>query len=179
MPSKKVKVDKSAYAWALTRISIGFVFLWAFFDKLFGLGFATCRNPQTDVVTTMCDKAWINGGSPTNGFLKFGTKGPFADFFQSLAGNSFIDWLFMIGLLCIGIALVTGIAMKLAAISASILLFLMWLAALWPDNNPVVDDHIVYIFVLMGLGLSSEKQVWSLKGWWDKTSISKSLSFLK
>ena len=29
--------------WGLTRISIGLVFLWAFFDKLFALGFATGR----------------------------------------------------------------------------------------------------------------------------------------
>ncbi len=27
--------------WGVTRIAIGFVFFWAFVDKLFGLGFAT------------------------------------------------------------------------------------------------------------------------------------------
>jgi thiosulfate dehydrogenase (quinone) large subunit len=29
--------------WAATRISLGFVFLWAFLDKAFALGFATGR----------------------------------------------------------------------------------------------------------------------------------------
>ncbi|KAB8181764.1 hypothetical protein FH610_027020, partial [Microbispora catharanthi] len=29
------------YAWAAARIAIGWVFLWAFLDKLFGWGFAT------------------------------------------------------------------------------------------------------------------------------------------
>ncbi|MER7365496.1 hypothetical protein ABT353_22580, partial [Nonomuraea wenchangensis] len=46
------------YVWAAARISIGWVFLWAFLDKTFGWGFAT---PAA--------KAWINGGSPTTGFL--------------------------------------------------------------------------------------------------------------
>ncbi|RGA01239.1 hypothetical protein DI270_030565 [Microbispora triticiradicis] len=46
------------YVWAAARIAIGWVFLWAFLDKLFGWGFAT---PAA--------KAWINGGSPTTGFL--------------------------------------------------------------------------------------------------------------
>jgi thiosulfate dehydrogenase (quinone) large subunit len=29
------------YVWAVARISIGWVFLWAFLDKAFGWGFAT------------------------------------------------------------------------------------------------------------------------------------------
>ncbi|MFC3824299.1 hypothetical protein ACFOSO_37505, partial [Planomonospora venezuelensis] len=31
----------AAYAWAAARIALGWVFLWAFADKTFGLGFAT------------------------------------------------------------------------------------------------------------------------------------------
>ena len=46
------------YVWAITRISIGWIFLWAFLDKTFGWGFATPAG-----------KAWISGGSPTTGFL--------------------------------------------------------------------------------------------------------------
>ena len=42
----------------MLRFAMGFIFLWAFFDKVFGLGFATTA-----------DKAWIRGGSPTTGFL--------------------------------------------------------------------------------------------------------------
>ena len=37
---------KALYALALARISLGLIFLWAFFDKLWGLGFATCRDPH-------------------------------------------------------------------------------------------------------------------------------------
>ena len=31
----------ASYAWAVSRISIGFVFLWAFLDKTFALGYAS------------------------------------------------------------------------------------------------------------------------------------------
>ena len=44
------------------------------------------------------DAAWINGGRPTEGFLKFGADGPFKGFYNDNAGAAWADWLFMIGL---------------------------------------------------------------------------------
>ena len=55
------------YAWAVTRLSIGFVFLWAFFDKLLALGYATGTDRETGAIDRFGDAAWINGGSPTDG----------------------------------------------------------------------------------------------------------------
>ena len=72
----------------LARISLGWVFLWAFLDKTFGLGYAT--EPKD---------AWIDGGSPTFGFLSFGATGPFKGIYNSIAGDAWADWLFMLGLL--------------------------------------------------------------------------------
>ncbi|HEX5447606.1 MAG TPA: hypothetical protein VFW90_00130, partial [Candidatus Saccharimonadales bacterium] len=89
---------RSFYALALARIGIGFVFLWAFFDKLFGLGFSTCRDSATNAVHVGCSAAWFQGGSPTTGFLAHATHGPFANWYQSLAGQSWVDYLFMAGL---------------------------------------------------------------------------------
>jgi thiosulfate dehydrogenase [quinone] large subunit len=179
MVKTKISKDRSPMAWALVRLSLGFIFLWAFFDKLFGLGFATCRNAQTNAVDVMCNKAWLEGGSPTMGFLKFGTKGPFADFYQSLAGLAWVDWLFMLSLLFIGLALLTGTAMKLAAWGGSLLLLMMWTAALWPENNPVLDDHIVYIFALMALYWSRNNTKWSMRDWWLNQSFVKKYPILQ
>ena len=179
MPAKKTNSATGGYAWALARISLGLIFLWAFFDKLWGLGFATCRNAKTDVVTEMCKQAWVKGGSPTTGFLKFGTKGPFAEFYRNLAGNHFIDALFMAGLLLIGLALLFGIGMKIAAVAGSLLLFMMWSATLWPANNPVLDDHIVYIFVLVGLTLTNGDQKLGLRNWWVKQDLVKRFPVLE
>lgn len=171
--------DKSFYIWALARISIGLIFLWAFFDKMFGLGFSTCRDAKTDVVTTMCEKAWANGGSPTTGFLKGATKGPLEAFYQNLAGNGFVDLLFMSGLLAIGVALVLGIGMKIATLSGTLLLLMMWSAVLPPDNNPLLDDHIVYSLMLVGLLASNGKQKLGLRGWWTKQQLVKRFPVLE
>ncbi len=167
------------YVIGLLRIGLGSIFLWAFVDKLYGLGYATCRDATTNIVNTMCDKAWINGGSPTLGFLKFGTKGPFADFYQGLAGNTLVDWLFMMGLLGIGAALILGIGIRIAALSGSVLLLMMYTAAWQPANNPILDDHIIYIFVLIAIYMANGSQVLGLGRWWSKQGLVKKYSWLQ
>jgi thiosulfate dehydrogenase [quinone] large subunit len=179
MPKAKKDKNNAPYFLALARITLGFTFLWAFFDKLFGLGFATCRDPKTEVVTNMCSKAWINGGSPTAGFLKGATRGPFESFYQSLAGNGFIDVLFMAGLLLIGLALIAGIGMRIATISGTLLLLMMWSATLLPENNPVIDDHIIYSLVLLTLLAANSEQKWGLRGWWVNQSLVKRFPVLE
>lgn len=140
--------------WALARILLGLVFLWAFFDKLLGLGFST---PP--------ERAWVNGGSPTRGFLA-GVEGPFAGAFKAIAGNVAIDWLFMLGLLGVGLALVLGIGMRIAAIAGALMLALMWLASLPIATNPFIDDHVIYAVVLIGLAIARAGDTWGLGRWW-------------
>ncbi len=152
---------------ALARISIGWVFLWAFLDKLFGLGFATAS-----------EDAWIEGGSPTFGFLEFGTSGPLAEFFQSFAGAAWADWLFMIGLLGIGLALMLGIGVRIAAVTGATLLVLMWAATLLPEQNPFMDDHLVYALVLVGLALSDNGETWGFGRSWKQTTLVQRFPFL-
>lgn len=153
---------------ALLRMSMGFVFLWGFFDKLLGLGFAT-----------PADKSWLQGTSPTYGFLKFGTDGPFQPLFEKLAGNPIVDWLFMLGLLGIGLALLLGVARKLSTLLGSILLLLLWLATVPPTNNPIIDEHIIYILVLQLLMHLHSGDTFGLATWWEETTMVKSYPFLK
>ena len=156
---------------AVTRIALGFIFLWAFIDKLWGLKYAT---PAA--------KAWSNGGSPTTGFLK-GAGGPFADFFHGLAGTAVADWLFMLGLLGIGVALILGVGMRIAAWAGAAMMLLMYLAV-WPysaakSNNPLIDDHIIYALVLLSLGWALPNQKLSLAGWWGSLDFVKKNPWLK
>lgn len=124
---------------------MGFVFLWAFFDKVFGLGFATTP-----------EKAWIHGGSPTSGFLSMAVRGPFAEIFHSLAGVAIVDWMFMLGLLFVGLTLIFNKFVKLGSWAGVLMLSFMYLALLWPENNPIIDEHLVYILVLMHIAFKSE-----------------------
>ena len=168
VPPETSREKALRYVLAVTRLSLGWVFLWAFLDKTFALGFATGVNPETGAVDRFGADAWINGGSPTEGFLAFGTRGAFADFYQSIAGAAWADWLFMIGLLGIGLALMLGIGMRIAAAGGALLLVLMWSAALWPENNPFMDDHIIYALVLVALVLAHAGHTLGLGRQWDK-----------
>ena len=105
---------------AVFRVVLKFEFLWAFLDKTFGFGYAT-----------PAERAWINGGSPTKGFLSRVAVGPFESTFHAWAGAGWADWLFMIGLLAIGVALIVGVGLRIAAVSGSLMMLLMW-AAEWP-----------------------------------------------
>jgi len=136
----------------LLRISLGWIFFWPFLDKTFGLGFATAS-----------ENAWIAGGSPTAGFLSYATQGPFAEWFQILAGNMLVDWLFMMGLLLIGLSLILGVFMRMAIFSGSLMLVLMYLAVLPPEHNPIIDDHIIYSLVLISFLWSKPERYFSIQ----------------
>ncbi len=146
---------------------MGFIFLWAFFDKLLGLGFATAQ-----------DKSWLSGNSPTSGFLKFGTHGPFKPIFESLAGSPVVDYLFMFGLLGLGTALMLGVARKISTLSGTLMLFLMWLATFPPVNNPFLDEHIIYILVLQLLLQLHSGKVFGFATWWENTQLVKKYRWL-
>lgn len=153
-PAPASSATSPMLVWGVLRIAIGFVFLWAFLDKLLALGFSTGRDPKTGVVDYFGDAAWIHGASPTDGFLKFGlhTKEPFTTFYSNLAGHAFTDWIYMISMVVIGIALMLGIATRLAAVGGIIWMLLFYTAsAIWPANNPVIDEHIIYAIALVGI----------------------------
>jgi thiosulfate dehydrogenase [quinone] large subunit len=147
---------------AVLRISTGFIFLWAFLDKTFGLHYAT---PSA--------RAWIHGGSPTKGFLSSVEVGPFQSFFHSIAGDAWANWLFMLGLLGIGLALILGVGLRVAAVAGVIMLTLMWIAefplaqhtsagAPTMSTNPIVDYHFIYAVVLVVLAETGSGRFWGL-----------------
>ncbi len=128
----------------LARISLAFIFLWAFADKLLGLG-----------ISTPAERAVLAGGSATAGFLAK-VSGPFAWLFNGLAGNPMVELLFLAGLFGIGMSLAIGRYARIAGWSGAVLMLLMWLAVLPIKSNPFVDDHVVYLFVLIAYAMHPE-----------------------
>ena len=173
----------AARALAAVRIAFGLTFLWAFFDKLLALGFSTGRSvdPATgaETVDRFGDAAWINSGSPTEGFLKFGADGPFKGFYNDIAGTHVANWLFMIGLLAIGVALTFGIGMRIGTAAGALMYVLMWTVVLPPENHPVLDEHLLGALTLVALGALHAGNTWGLGRMWSKTSIVKSAPILK
>jgi thiosulfate dehydrogenase (quinone) large subunit len=155
-------------ALAVLRIAFGLTFLWAFVDKVFGLGYATPSG-----------KGWIDGGDPTAGFLGKGSTGPLAGFYHSLVGDFWVTPLFMLALAGLGIALTLGIGMRIAAVSGALLYLLMWTAALPPETNPVLDDHIVGAISLIALALVAAGNVWGFGRQWTRTAIVRRYTWLR
>jgi thiosulfate dehydrogenase (quinone) large subunit len=163
-----VATATQAHVFAGLRLLTGFVFLWAFLDKTFGLGYATGSG-----------KGWIDGGSPTKGFLGGVAVGPMESTFHAWAGAAWADWLFMLGLLGIGLALIAGIGLRLAAVAGTAMMALMWIAE-WPpakqlsdgsasmSTNPFADYHLVYAVVLIGLAAVGAGATWGLGRAWAR-----------
>ena len=166
-------------ALAAVRIGFGLTFLWAFFDKLFALGFSTGRDAETGAVDYFGSAAWINGASPTEGFLAFGADGPFKGFYNGIAGAAWADWLFMLGLAGIGIALTLGFGIRIAAAAGALLYIMMWTVALPPDNNPVLDDHVLGALNLVVLGLTLAGDTWGFGKVWAGTHLVRQYRFLR
>lgn len=150
---------------AVARIVIGFFFLWPFLDKTFGLGFAT---PS--------ERAWINGGTPAQGFLNnLDPAQPLASLFQSVFANPVGDVLFMLGLLGIGIAMISGAGLRIAAIGGVALMAFMYVVSLpWigePTTNPVLDSHWVEGLLLAIAAVTLAGDTWGLGKWWASTAV--------
>lgn len=165
---KLEKLTKEQYVWVGLRLVLGWTLFWAFLDKLLGLGYATASN-----------SSWLNGGSPTAGYLKFATSGPLSGFWNGLSGNSVVDALFMLALLAIGLAVILGIGTKISGISGALLMLMLWSTTLPPANNPIVDEHIVFLLVFLGMVLVKPGRWWGLGKWWANMALVKRYPILE
>jgi len=164
---------------AVLRLAMGSIFMWAFLDKMFALGFSTGRLEDGSIDFFAQGAAALNGGSPSFGFLNFGSRGPLASFWQSLAGDTWVNVLFLAALGGLGLALLLGIGLRIAAVSGALLMLSMWSVAIWPENNPFVDDHIIYALVLVVLALTAAGNTWGLGERWGRTRLVQRFPILK
>src|SRR6478735_5963756 len=82
-------------------------------------------------------------------------------------------WPFMAGLLGIGIALLAGAGLKIAAWTAALLLALMYLAE-FPlgttgvYTNPLIDSHWIEALGVAVLATTLAGDTWGLGKWWGR-----------
>jgi len=155
------------------RVAYGVTFLWAFLDKLLALGFSTGHDQEGNL-DRFGPAAWVNGGSPTEGFLSFAVPAdnPFKGFFDWLAGQTaWVDWIFMLGLLGIGVTLLLGVGMRIGTAAGAVMYAFMYAASLPLENNPVVDDHLIGVVVMVVLALGGAGALWGLGAPWRRTAL--------
>ena len=162
---------------AAARLATGFIFLWAFLDKTFGLHYST----GAAVAEGDPSLSWINGGTPSQGFLTFAAQGPFKGFFNSIASVG-TDWLFMLGMLGVGLAVMLGIGLRVSAVAGSLIMAMMWLAE-WPliqgSTNPLIDYHVIYALVLVLSAVLLAGDTWGLGRRWAKLPIVQRFTWLR
>lgn len=127
----------------LTRITLGWMFFYAGITKIL--------NPE-----------WS-----AEGYLK-GAK-TFSGFYLWLTQPALLPWTNLInewGLTLLGVSLILGIFVRLSSVLGAVLMILYYLPALdfpYPNTHSyIVDEHIIYIFILLFLGSLRAGKIWGL-----------------
>jgi thiosulfate dehydrogenase [quinone] large subunit len=133
----------------LSRVSLGWIFFYAGLTKLI-------------------DPKWSAGG-----FLS--AAGTFPAFFRWLAGPDIlpvVNFLNEWGLILLGVSLILGIFVRFSSFFGAILMVLYYFAHLkfpHPDPNSfIVDDHIIYAFLLLYFLAVRAGKVWGLDGFFRR-----------
>ena len=156
---------------AVARIVIGFFFLWPFLDKLFGLGYST-----------PVGQGWLAGTAPAQGFISR-IENPMGAVLKPVFGNPVGDFLFMFGLFGIGVAMIAGAGLKIAAWGGTLLVALMWLSELpfaqtamvngqlvRGATNPFLDDHWLEALILLVCAYSLAGDTWGVGKTWARVT---------
>ena len=52
-------------------------------------------------------------------------------------------------------------------------------AAIWPENNPFLDDHVVYAIILAGVAYVEAGRYLGPGGWWERREIVRRFPLLR
>lgn len=148
-----INADRGQFALAVVRMMIALMLLWTFFDNLIGLGYSTPSG-----------EGMIDGGSPSESIMFF--EGTFSALFEPLAGSIVTDILLMAAFLFIGGALLLGIGMKITTAVGVFFFALLYLISFPNANNPLLDEHLVYIFALVAIYYYHTEDRYGLGNWW-------------
>ena len=158
--------EKGRYVLAVFRILVGWLLLWGFLDKMFGLGFQTPAG-----------QGMIDGVSPSS-FVIYASGGIFADLFKAMGGNLAVDLLFMAGLLIIGILLIVGMASRITTILTMAFMAVMFLLQVPPVDNPLIDYHILLLVAMPAVYWLGGFDKLSVNEWWCSTVFVERFPFL-
>lgn len=140
------------------RLLMGWIFLWAGFDKL------------------------INGFT-AEGFLLHATSGPLQSWFNDLGASStalsVIDPLVTYSQVLMGFAIFFGAATRLTLFFAAVMMFLFYIAQFPPEHDLFVDYYIVYIITYAMLGALGAGRVVGADQYVERLSIVRKFPRLK
>jgi thiosulfate dehydrogenase [quinone] large subunit len=68
---------------------------------------------------------------------------------------------------------------RIAAAPGALLMVLMWTAVLPPENNPFMDDHLIYAGLLIGLAMANAGDTLGFGRAWARTRLVRRLPWLR
>jgi len=140
------------------RLSMGWIFIWSGFDKLI-----------TDF--------------SAGGFLVNASRGPLNDIFIDMGTNQtaldVIDPLVIWGQILIGFSLILGLFTRVGAFFGALQMLVFYLAVLWPEHNPFIDDHFIYIGIFALLGALGAGRIVGIDSYLEQTETVKKMPALK
>lgn len=130
----------------LLRVSLGWLFFYAGITKML--------NPEWSAA------GYLGGAKLFTGFYQWLTTPsvlPVVNFVN--------EW----GLTMLGVSLILGIGARISSLLGALLMLLYYFPILdFPYPNPhayIVDEHIIYVFVLLFFAAVRPGRVWGLENW--------------
>ena len=140
------------------RLLMGWIFIWSGFDKLI-----------TDFSSA--------------GFFANASRGPLKDIFIDMGTNQtaldVIDPLVIWGQILIGFSLILGLYLRVGAFFGAVQMLMFYLPVLYPENNPFMDEHIIYIGILGLLGALGAGRIVGIDAFLEQTATVKRMPALK
>ena len=140
------------------RLVMGFFLIWSGFDKLI-----------TDFSAA--------------GFLTNASKGPLKDIFVDMGTSQtaidVIDPLVVWGQILIGFSLILGLFTRVGAFFGALQMLMFYLPTLWPEHNPFIDDHFIYICIFALLGALGAGRIVGIDSYLEQTETVKKMPALK
>ncbi|MCU0478384.1 MAG: DoxX family protein [Chloroflexi bacterium] len=160
----KVLDRKHALAIAFGRVVIGIVFLWAGLEKIIGEGLGTWSAKGFLEFATGGSLGWpFVAGEVAEGTI----FNPTHDVWVALAGNeaamTFIGYLVPLGQFGIGMALILGLLTRFGAAMGTLMMLVFFVAA-WDFQFGIVNQHLTYAVVTLGLGVVGAGNYYGLDG---------------
>lgn len=134
-------------------------------------------------LTKLMDPSWTAAGYLSN----VPAGNPFVTLWSSMAGVPLVDQLVVWGLVLTGLGLIFGALLRWSAFWAAAMNLLFWASSLEGGitqglpvaHGWVVDSHIVYIALLLGLGAFGSGRILGVDQYLENTSIVESNQWLK
>lgn len=144
----------------LLRISLGWMFLYAGITKIFD--------------PTWTAEGYMKSAKTFSGFYLWLTQPglmPIVNFIN--------EW----GLTLLGISLIFGVFVRLSSVLGAALMLMYYLVILqfpYPNAHAfIVDEHIIYIFILLFLASIRAGRAWGLENWCSKLFVCSKFPWLR